>query len=261
MPVVDDPAVGTDAELSALDGVAAGALGAQCRVPVVRLYESVESTLDVAHRLARDGAVAGTLIVADRQMKGRGRGGKTWASPPGSGLWITIIERPREALCLRVLTLRLGLALARSLESFADGAIGLKWPNDLYRGSGKLAGVLVEARWRGSLPEWLAIGVGINVISPAGVERSAGLRAGTKRVDVLAAVVPALRDPVANTTDTLDGTEIADFARRDIALGRECEHPARGIVRGIVASGEIIISTASGDAMFNSGSLVLAEDS
>jgi BirA family biotin operon repressor/biotin-[acetyl-CoA-carboxylase] ligase len=250
-----------DAESSALDGIAVDALAMRLGVPAVRVYESVDSTLDVAHRLARDGAVAGTLIVADRQTKGRGRGGKTWTSPPGSGLWITLIDRPPEPANLRVLTLRLGLALARTLEPFADGAIGLKWPNDLYRGRGKLAGVLVEARWRGSSPEWLAVGVGINVISPAGVDRSAGLVAGTGRVDVLTAVIPALREAAANTADTLDSTELAEFARRDIALDRSCEQPAQGIVRGIAATGEIVIATADGDVMFNSGSLVLAEDS
>jgi BirA family biotin operon repressor/biotin-[acetyl-CoA-carboxylase] ligase len=251
----------SDTAAETFDGVATDALRNALGVPAVHLYATVGSTLDVAHRLARDGAVAGTFIAAEQQTKGRGRGGKRWTSPPGSGLWITLLERPAEATSVRVLTLRLGLALARALEPFADAAVGLKWPNDLYLRTGKLAGVLVEARWRGSSPEWLAVGVGINVISPVGVERSAGLRTGTKRVEVLAAVVPRLRAAAMNTAAALDEEELAEFARRDVAAGRPCEQPARGIVRGINRTGEIIIATSRGDVASNSGSLVLVEDS
>lgn len=244
-----------------LDGVAAEELCALLGLPAVRLYATVESTLDVAHRLAGDGAPAGTLVLADEQTRGRGRSGRAWESAAGEGLWITIVERPGASTSLRVLTLRLGLALARALEPFTDDAIGLKWPNDLRLGFRKLGGVLVEARWRGSSPEWLAVGVGINVISPAAVAHGIGMRNGVARIAALSAVVPALRAAAAVGSDELDDAELRAFDERDIARGRRCEQPARGIVRGITRGGELVVATGGGSVAFSSGSLVLAEES
>src|SRR6185436_16510341 len=99
-----------------------------------------------------DGAPAGTVVLADAQRGGRGRGGRRWASPPGVGVWLTLVERPADHAALEVLSLRLGLHAAAAVERFAarggGGPVRLKWPNDLYVGEGKLAGVLVEVRWR-----------------------------------------------------------------------------------------------------------------
>src|ERR1700750_2411169 len=115
-------------------------------------YDEVGSTLDVAHDLASKGAEAGTVIIANAQTAGRGRMGRTWRSEPGAGIWLALIERPRDASALDVLSLRIGLALAPALDAFADGPVRLKWPNDLYVDERKLAGVLIEVRWREAQP-------------------------------------------------------------------------------------------------------------
>ena len=159
----------------------------------MELLESTTSTLDVAHRIAAEGAPAGTLVVANEQTAGRGRGGKSWQSSPGTGIWLTLIERPANSSGLEVLSLRVGLAAAEALDRFAPEPIRLKWPNDLYVDRGKLAGILVEARWREGSVEWIAIGLGVNVSAPKEVENAAGLEPGTDRVDVLGELVPALR--------------------------------------------------------------------
>src|SRR5690349_22611932 len=156
-------------------------------------YDEVGSTLDVAHELAAAGAEAGTLIVANAQTAGRGRMGRTWRSEQGAGLWLTLIERPADATALEVLSLRVGLALAPALDAFTDAAVQLKWPNDLYLRGRKLAGILIEARWREGHPEWVAIGVGINLRPPAAEPRAVGLGARVSRDAVLAAVAPRLR--------------------------------------------------------------------
>jgi BirA family biotin operon repressor/biotin-[acetyl-CoA-carboxylase] ligase len=257
---LSDP-IGLVIPIDALDGVAAVELRARLGLPDVRLFASVGSTLDVAHRLAGAGAPAGTLIIADRQSQGRGRAGKSWQSAAGRGLWLTLIERPTRAASLGVLTLRLGVALAGRLDPFAGGPVGLKWPNDLYIGSRKLGGILVEARWRGQTPEWLAIGVGINVLSVPGVSEAVGLADGVTRLDVLSATVPAIHTAAAEPSATLDDAMLADFVRRDIARGRRCLEPAYGTVRGITPRGELLIATAEGECAFTSGSLTLAEDS
>ena len=225
-------------------------------LPRVELLESTTSTLDVAHRLAARGAPAGTLVLANEQTAGRGRGGKTWQSSSGAGLWLTLIERPTESSGLGVLSLRVGLAAAEALDRFASEPIRLKWPNDLYIDQGKLAGVLVEARWREQAVEWVAIGLGVNVKAPQDMEGAAGLERGTARLDVLSELIPAIR-AAASATGPLRPEELEEFNARDLARGRTCVEPARGRVAGITPEGELLVALADSVAPFRSGSLVL----
>jgi len=224
----------------------------------------VTSTLDVAHDLAAKGAAPGTLIVADRQTAGRGRMGRSWRSEPGAGIWLTLIERPCDASALEVLSLRVGLALAPALDAFAESSVRLKWPNDLYVADRKLAGILIEARWRDAKPEWIAIGVGINLRPPASEPRAGGLRDGVTRDDVLARIVAPLRAAAA-CTGRLSDDELSAFAARDLARDRRCVEPVAGVVRGIDASGALVVDVAlseTGPAQVTTvraGSLVLAE--
>ncbi len=224
-------------------------------MPVVH-YEEVGSTLDVAHELAAAGAEAGTVIVADAQTAGRGRMGRTWRSEKGAGLWLTLIERPSNASALDVLSLRVGLALAPVLDAYAETPVRLKWPNDLYVGDRKLAGILIEARWREGQPEWVAIGIGINLRPPASEPRAVGLRPGAHRDEILDRVLPGLR-AAAERTGPLDDIELAAFAARDLARGRRCVEPIAGIVRGIDASGALLVQVASETTRIRAGSLVL----
>ena len=224
----------------------------------MELLESTTSTLDVAHRIAAEGAPAGTLVVANEQTAGRGRGGKSWQSPPGAGIWLTLIERPADASGLDVLSVRAGLAAAEALDRFASEPIRLKWPNDLYIDRGKLAGILVEARWREKAVEWVAIGVGVNVTAPREVENAAGLEPDTDRLDVLGELVPALRAAV-QARGPLDANEREEFNARDMARGKACVQPAIGRVAGISPTGELLIALADSVVPFRSGSLVLRD--
>jgi len=227
-------------------------------LPRVELLESTTSTLDVAHRLAARGAPAGTLVIANEQTAGRGRGGKSWQASPGAGLWLTLIERPSDTSGLGVLSLRVGLAAAEALDRFAPEPIRLKWPNDLYIDQGKLGGILVEARWREQAVEWVAIGLGVNVQAPKNVETAAGLEPGTDRLDVLGELVPAVL-AAARATGPLQADEMEKFDARDLARGRRCVEPAVGRVAGITPTGELLVALADSVAPFRSGSLVLED--
>ena len=240
------------------DGFSGDELARRLELPLVVVYEEIGSTLDVAHVLAGDGAPAGTLVLADGQTAGRGRSGRAWTSERGAGVWLTLIERPRNADAIDVLSLRIGIALAPALAAFCDGDVRLKWPNDLYRGERKLGGILVEARWRDQTPEWVAIGVGINVRSPQGEEGAVGLLDGVQRLDVVGAIVPAIRE-AARRTGVLDATEVAAFASRDLARGRRCREPVSGVVRGIDARGSLLVDVGSETVAVRTGSLVLTE--
>lgn len=228
-------------------------------VPRVELFESVTSTLDVAHALGVAGAPAGTLILADQQTAGRGRGGRRWESRPGSGIWLTLLERPADQGAVELLSIRLGLAAARVLDRWASAVVRLKWPNDLYSGGAKLAGILVETRWREQRLDWAALGMGINVLEPEGIASAAALRAGTGRVEVLAELVPALRAAAA-ARGSLSAEELEAYGARDMAIGRRCSAPLEGVVGGIDAYGSLVVRTATGEVACRSGSLVLEGD-
>ena len=234
-------------------------IAARCGVPRVVLLDEVTSTLDVAHPLAREGAPEGTLILAERQTAGRGRNGRAWASEPGAGIWSTMLARPTDDAALEVLSLRIGLAAARALDAFASGAVQLKWPNDLMVDDGKLGGILIESRWREERVDWIAIGIGINCSAPSDVPHARALRASVDRIDVLAALIPAVRAAAA-TRGSLTAHELREYERRDWAHGRRASAPAAGIVQGIDARGALLVRTSAGDVALRSGSLVLEED-
>jgi BirA family biotin operon repressor/biotin-[acetyl-CoA-carboxylase] ligase len=238
------------------NGLDGAVIATRLGLPRVVALESVASTMDAAHALAADGAAAGTLVIAEEQTAGRGRAGRVWTSRPGDGLWMTLVERPRGADGLDVLSLRVGLHLAPVLERWTDGPVRLKWPNDLYVGARKLAGVLIEARWRGAHPDWVAIGIGINVHTPQGLLDAAGLDGATAET-VLSEVVPAVR-AAAFARGPLAAPELAEFARRDLAIGQRASLPADGLVRGISPAGELLLETPQGVAPFRAGSLVFA---
>jgi len=239
------------------DGRAGATLMRLLDLPRVEVYDSVTSTMDVAQALADAGAPAGTLVLAEHRTAGRGRGGRAWNSVAGAGIWLALLERPREAEALETLALRVGIRAARVLDRWAAGPVQLKWPNDLFVDGVKLAGVLVESRWRDGRPEWAAIGVGVNLLAPRGVP-GAALRAGTSRVEVLAELIPALRS-AASASGPLTKAELDAFERRDLARGRRCREPAAGTVAGLDAHGGLLITTAAGTAAYRSGSLVLEE--
>lgn len=245
------------AEIARYDGFDGASLAARLGVPRVVVFDSTGSTMDDAHGLAAVGAPSGTVVLTDRQTAGRGRAGRRWASESGRGIWVTILERPNDPAAVDVLSIRLGLKLARMLDRHAADRVRLKWPNDLFVGGGKVAGILVEARWRARRIDWVAIGVGVNVRAPGGVSTAAGLGAEAKRIDILAELVPAVRAAAAGRS-VLTASELEEFAARDIGMGRACTEPAPGVVRGITPDGELVVDTELGVRTFRDGSLIFA---
>lgn len=243
---------------AAYEGATGESLAELLGLPLVAVYDEIESTLDAAHRLGEAGASPGVLVLAERQTAGRGRLGRGWHSEWGRGIWLTLLERPSDHTAIDVLPLRAGMGAARVLDEYVDGVIGLKWPNDLYVQGRKLGGILVEARWRAQRLDWLAIGLGVNVLPPTGV-LAANLRAGTSRLAVIQALVPALRAAAA-CQGTLTDNEVGEYAERDVAAGRRCRTPGEGIVRGIDRRGALVVDMAEGRREFRAGSLVFNDN-
>jgi BirA family transcriptional regulator, biotin operon repressor / biotin---[acetyl-CoA-carboxylase] ligase len=241
----------------AYDGHSAAQLEVLLALPRVDVHTSVTSTLDVAHVIASSVA-PGTLVLADEQTAGRGTQGRRWTSRAGDGIWVALIERPSDAAALDVLSIRCGLYAAEALDGLATNPIGVKWPNDLYVGGRKLAGVLIETRWRGSSAEWVAIGFGLNVRTPP-LDTATGLDDRCTRLDALVRLVPALR-LAASASGYLTENELARWSLRDISRGRQLSAPSRGRVEGVAASGELLVRSDDGSvARHRTGTLTFAE--
>ena len=241
--------------LDAYDNSTGPTLCAEAGASQLVIVADCPSTMDVAHELAGDGAAHGTVVVAESQRAGRGRSGKTWRSEYGAGVWVSVLlRRPTEAPP-GVLSLRVGLALAEALGERVAEPMQLKWPNDLLLGGKKLAGVLTEARWRGTLLEWIVVGVGVNLRVPDVEAMSAALPPSVRAAQVLVDVVRAVLRAGACGGD-MSPDELAAYASRDVAAGRRVLQPLDGVVRGITSTGGIVIQTAAGDAVAVSGSLV-----
>jgi BirA family biotin operon repressor/biotin-[acetyl-CoA-carboxylase] ligase len=136
----------------------------------VHAFGSVGSTNDVARRLAQGDAPEGTIVLAETQASGRGRRGSVWHSPAG-GLWFSVILRPHlppeRAGGLSIVA---AVAVAKAVTEASGVETRIKWPNDVYVGPRKLAGIMIETaggRPRARRQGALVLGVGINVNVPA----------------------------------------------------------------------------------------------
>jgi BirA family transcriptional regulator, biotin operon repressor / biotin---[acetyl-CoA-carboxylase] ligase len=134
-------------------------------------YESVPSTNDLADRAAVAGAAHGTVVAAECQESGRGRLGRTWFSPPGAGLYVSVVVRPGDlggvVSAAASLTLTAGVALAEAIRRSTGLDAAIKWPNDLVVGSRKVCGILAEGAAGSSGLQHVVLGYGINVLSAA----------------------------------------------------------------------------------------------
>ncbi len=133
--------------------------------PLVVL-EKTESTNSDAMEMGRKGAEPGTVVLAMSQSGGRGRLGKTWISPPGTGLYFSIILRPALApMDLPKITLAAGVALCRVIAQYHLKP-HIKWPNDLLLGGKKCGGILTEVEFDKGGHPLVVLGVGLNIFTP-----------------------------------------------------------------------------------------------
>lgn len=128
--------------------------------------DEVDSTNRVLREWADAGASEGTVLVADFQSAGRGRRGRTWVAPPGTGLLLSILLRP--ARDVQLIPFVTACALADAIESVANVDVRLKWPNDVRVSGKKVAGILAEAHST-EAETVVVVGTGINVRVPADV--------------------------------------------------------------------------------------------
>ncbi|PKO33841.1 MAG: biotin--[acetyl-CoA-carboxylase] ligase [Betaproteobacteria bacterium HGW-Betaproteobacteria-7] len=239
----------------------------------VDALDSCDSTSSELLRRADVGVPAGTVIVADRQLAGRGRRGREWLSAPESSLTFSVLWRfPGSMGRLGGLSLAVGVALVQALEGLGARGVGLKWPNDLLlataEGQAKVAGVLVElaSDRRGCQA---VIGIGINLLQPSGElpQPAAGLaQAGLPEIDrhlLLAAILRELADVLDRFAADGFAALRPQWQQRHVWQGQlvriigEAEPPLVGTCLGVDEDGALLLDTAAGTQRIYSGDVSL----
>lgn len=228
----------------------------------VLFFDTIGSTNDIVAELAATGADEGVLVVADAQTAGRGRRGRTWFSPPGAGLYVSVLLAPGRAAtdparATSLLTLAAGVALAEGVETATGLSADIKWPNDLRIGTRKLAGILAEGTTTsGGLGALcVALGFGINVgpsaYPPDLVSRATSLESELGRpVDRALVCAHALASLAARYADLMAGRfdAILDTWRRRAPGHRQARvrwqdggESRSGITAGIDEMGALLV--------------------
>jgi BirA family biotin operon repressor/biotin-[acetyl-CoA-carboxylase] ligase len=243
---------------------AAGRLGGW---PVaLHWYSDITSTNTVAVAHAEDGAAEGVVIAAGAQHAGRGRLGRSWFSPPGAGLYVSIVLRPDE-VSSRLLTVTAGVGVAEGIERATGLAVRLKWPNDVDVEGRKAGGILTEAGVGRDGRSFAVVGVGINVASTAFPReissRATSLEAELGRpVDRGLVMAECLACLFARYEQLRRGDRArvveAWRARASFIVGRPIEWDAgdgtgRGIVEAVDDDARLVVRTDAGSVRLISG--------
>lgn len=226
----------------------------------VYYFQETASTNDVAAAYAERGAPEGTTVIAAAQTSGRGRLGRSWFSPPGAGLYFSVVIRSSRAAPF--LTLAGGVAVAEGVRAATGLPLEIKWPNDVVtRGSTgpsrrrKLAGVLAEASSSADGLQHVILGIGIN-LSPASyppgladrassVETELGraVESGVVLAEVLAALAAEL-EPLARGDASGLLVRWRRLAPSAMGAAVECDTPlgrSSGIAAGIADDGALLV--------------------
>jgi BirA family transcriptional regulator, biotin operon repressor / biotin---[acetyl-CoA-carboxylase] ligase len=220
-----------------------------------RHLELTPSTNDVGRDLALAGTPSGTVVTAAEQSAGRGRRGRTWSAPAGTALLYSAVLRPL-APRHRLLPLAVPVAVCAAIDSAAQSRCRIKWPNDVWIGERKVAGVLIEAR----PPEWAVIGVGVNV-AVGDAEFPADLRWPATSVGAGATVAQmrdALNEALGHWTQAEPAEILQAFRSRDALRGRTVSWASgEGAAAGITDDGDLLIDTGDDQVAVGAGEVQL----
>jgi BirA family biotin operon repressor/biotin-[acetyl-CoA-carboxylase] ligase len=133
----------------------------------MELHDTIGSTNARAKELAQEAAAHGTLVAAEEQVSGRGRLGRSWVSPPGMGIWMSLILRPSflPHFAPRI-TVMAAMAAAEAIHKVTGLKAGIKWPNDIIINAKKVCGILTEMQADPDVIEYVVVGIGMNVNTP-----------------------------------------------------------------------------------------------
>jgi len=196
----------------------------------IRVYEEVESTNKTAKELAAAGAPGGIALIAERQSAGRGRLGRSFFSPAGAGIYMSVLLRPQKSAAdATLITTAAAVAVCRAIKRVCGLETQIKWVNDVYLDGRKLCGILTEAGMNfetGTL-DYLVVGIGINVrhsaFPPELRETAISLaeRLGSQRIQRSRLIGEILNELTAATEDLEKKTFLTEYRARSFILGKE----------------------------------------
>jgi BirA family transcriptional regulator, biotin operon repressor / biotin---[acetyl-CoA-carboxylase] ligase len=223
------------------------------------LLTETSSTNDVVRDQAQKGARAGFLVAATRQTAGRGRLGRSWESPQGGGLYVSLLLRPDLAVTeAGKLTILSSVAVVDAVETVAGLRPQIKWPNDLILKRRKLAGVLIETERKGNRLVFAVIGIGLNVrqeaedFSPEVRDQATSLHLATggiyRRADLLVALLQGLErrlcQPFDEVREAWAASSLTLGQRVTLTTARGRKH---GQALGLDESGALLLRSDSGE--------------
>ncbi len=192
----------------------------------LEIYDCVDSTNRLAKERADRGASEGLVIISDTQTAGRGRLGRSFCSPAGTGLYMSVVLRPSLA-AKKVLSVTTAAAVAvcRAIERVSECEAQIKWVNDVYCDGKKVCGILTEAAFTGDGMAYAVLGIGINVCDPAGgfpveIRDIAASVFGTRDGDrcvLAAAVLDAFFEEYAHLSEE---RFVSEYRARSCLVGR-----------------------------------------
>jgi len=248
-------------DVTALDAELAGSRFAG----KVHYFPSISSTNTHAMQQAEAGAPDGSVYLADEQTGGRGRGAHVWESPPGAGLYVSILLRPRiPPADVLWLSLAAGLAVQAAIRNVTSLEADLRWPNDLLFGRKKFCGILTELHAEVTRVRHAVMGIGVNVHQvqfPAELRETAtslAIETGRNwpRQLLLAALLQSLDYEIAALIDAGDPLQFARLMRsrmeansswlRGKLVRVEEGEGITGITEGLDARGFLLVRTADG---------------
>jgi BirA family biotin operon repressor/biotin-[acetyl-CoA-carboxylase] ligase len=220
----------------------------------IEYHDSLPSTNARARDLAANGETD-TVVVANEQTGGRGRLDRAWRSPPG-GVWLSVLCRPDVPPAhAPLLTLAAAVAVTETARKNGVDA-GIKWPNDVLVGDGKLAGILTEMEGEADRVAWIVVGIGINVHAEGLPEGATGLLAHTEAIDRRAFVQRLLErfNALRNQPDTV----LAAWREHTLTLGRRVrvetgDGTVVGVAREVEFPGTLVVETGNGPARVHAG--------
>lgn len=234
----------------------------------LRVFSEVDSTNEEAKRLAVKENCHGTLVIAEKQTGGKGRRGRSWESPAGSGIWMTLVVQddilPERA---SMLTLAAAMAVREGIERATGLFCEIKWPNDIVSEGKKVCGILTEMSAEEGYVHYIVIGIGINCNTEEFPKEIASTASSIKlltgkpvhRADVVGCVMQAFfryYDRFMVTQDMSLLKEEYDFyltnrGREVLVLDAAGKYKAKGI--GLADDGALVIETEEGRKSIYSG--------
>ena len=231
-------------------------------------YDVTDSTNIRAKELAEEGHPSGTLVVADRQEAGRGRRGRSWDSPSGTGIFMTLLLKPEmNPNHASMLTLVAAMAVARAISKCANTEALIKWPNDIVIGGKKICGILTEMSAQFDFINHIVIGIGINVHNehfPEEIAETAGsifLQTGKRirRAELIEQILEQFEHYYAIFMETEDLSGLVkEYNAILVNMNKSVrvldpKEPFEGKAMGITKKGELIVDTWESRKMVSSG--------